>query len=84
MLPHVLPLSQGLDSRNRARVLSLLDTISGVANWGAMIHVTHHDDEALESATHILDVVKGKVHYLGEKQHYLTQPPPHPSTAPAH
>lgn len=62
---------QGLDSRHRALVLSLLDTIGRTAGgWLAMLYITHHPDEALPAVTHVLELEKGRVAFQGTAADY--------------
>ena len=63
---------QGLDSRHRALVLSLLDTIGRTAGgWLSMLYVTHHADEALPAVTHVLELEKGRVVFKGTAAEYV-------------
>lgn len=62
---------QGLDSRHRALVLSLLNTIGRTAGgWLSMLYVTHHADEALPAVTHVLELEKGRVAFKGTAAEY--------------
>ena len=67
---------QGLDSAHRARVLTLLDTIArtaaaGGGGWLTLVHITHHPDEALDAVTtHVLELERGKVRFVGAKPAY--------------
>lgn len=63
---------QGLDSRHRALVLSLLDTIGRTAGggWLSMLYVTHHEDEALPCVTHVLELEKGRAAFKGTAAEY--------------
>lgn len=63
---------QGLDSKNRARVLSLLDAIGRTAGggWLSLLFVTHHEDEALPAFTHVLELDKGRVAFQGTANDY--------------
>jgi ABC-type molybdenum transport system ATPase subunit/photorepair protein PhrA len=62
---------QGLDSRHRALVLSLLDAIGRAAGgWLSMLYITHHADESLSAITHVLELEKGRVTFQGTAAAY--------------
>ena len=59
---------QGLDSVNRSKVLTLLETIAKAAGqWMAMLYVTHYEDENPATTTHVLELEKGKIKFSGIK-----------------
>lgn len=59
---------QGLDAWNRAHVLGLVDAICKSTDM-ALVYITHHEEELIDSISKVLRLADGKVAFCGDKHH---------------
>ncbi len=62
---------QGLDARNRARVLGLLERLA-VGGHVSLIYITHHRDEWLDCISHVIQMKDGSAAFIGERAAFET------------
>jgi molybdate transport system ATP-binding protein len=63
-------LGQGLDYRNRRRILDLLDQLC-LQTQVNLIYVTHHYDEMPQAITHVLKLEQGRIREKGQRKDVL-------------
>jgi molybdate transport system ATP-binding protein len=61
---------QGLDLRNRTRIIDLLDQLCRQLPVN-LIYVTHHFDEMPQAITHVLKLEKGRIQQSGTRESVL-------------